>query len=244
MTQPAVLVLGTYHMANPGLDYVNLEVDDVLSDRRQAEIRAVVERLLRFGPTKVAVEDRPERERELNQRYSRYRAGDLDLSRDETEQIGFRMAGSAGHERLYPVDWMGPFPMEPVLEFAASHGQSEIAEAMFAEAQEMAERFAEMQKTASVRELLLAVNQAGRLHHDHALYLSLARIGAGLEYPGVELLDAWYGRNLRIFANILRIAERGERTLVVIGQGHAPLPHQLLEDSEVFEVEEVASYLS
>lgn len=33
-----VLVLGVYHMANPGRDVANLEADDVLSTRRQTEI--------------------------------------------------------------------------------------------------------------------------------------------------------------------------------------------------------------
>ena len=34
-----ILILGTYHMANPGLDAYNVEADDVLSARRQEEIR-------------------------------------------------------------------------------------------------------------------------------------------------------------------------------------------------------------
>ena len=33
-----IMILGTYHMDNPRLDTVNLDADDVLSTRRQAEI--------------------------------------------------------------------------------------------------------------------------------------------------------------------------------------------------------------
>ena len=40
-----LVLLGTYHFANPGLDVVKVKTDNVLSERRQAEIRAVVERL-------------------------------------------------------------------------------------------------------------------------------------------------------------------------------------------------------
>jgi len=36
--RPEVLVLGTYHMANPGHDLFNTKADDVLAPKRQAEI--------------------------------------------------------------------------------------------------------------------------------------------------------------------------------------------------------------
>lgn len=50
------IFLGSYHMANPGLDGFNLEADDVLSPRRQNEIETLVEALANFRPTRVLVE--------------------------------------------------------------------------------------------------------------------------------------------------------------------------------------------
>lgn len=35
----AVLLLGSYHMSNPGMDQFNLEADDVLAPKRQAELQ-------------------------------------------------------------------------------------------------------------------------------------------------------------------------------------------------------------
>jgi hypothetical protein len=32
--RPAILIVGTYHMANPGRDVANMEADDVFSARR------------------------------------------------------------------------------------------------------------------------------------------------------------------------------------------------------------------
>ncbi len=43
-----VLVLGTYHFANPGRDVVKTEAPDVLSAVKQAEVDAVVEGTRRF----------------------------------------------------------------------------------------------------------------------------------------------------------------------------------------------------
>ena len=37
----AVLLVGSYHMSNPGLDTFNLKSDDVLKPKRQAELEAL-----------------------------------------------------------------------------------------------------------------------------------------------------------------------------------------------------------
>src|ERR687890_818199 len=85
------LSVGMYHMANPGLDAVNTEADDVLLPKRQKEIQDLVDRLASFRPTKIAVEA-PYRSTALPDRYKQYVAGAYALSRNETEQIGFRLA--------------------------------------------------------------------------------------------------------------------------------------------------------
>jgi hypothetical protein len=51
-----VLVLGVYHMANPGHDIFNMDADDVLSPKRQLEIAELAAVLKKFKPTKIAVE--------------------------------------------------------------------------------------------------------------------------------------------------------------------------------------------
>ena len=99
-----VMILGTYHMANPGADYVNPEVDDVLAAPRQAEIAAVVQALAEFRPTRIAIEAPPSRDSLHHARYRAYRAGEYALRGDEIDQIGYRLAGMMNHERLYPVD--------------------------------------------------------------------------------------------------------------------------------------------
>src|SRR5689334_19059083 len=54
--QVQVMVLGTYHMNNPGLDAVDAKADDVLSPERQKQIQDVVTRLAAFKPDKVMIE--------------------------------------------------------------------------------------------------------------------------------------------------------------------------------------------
>jgi hypothetical protein len=73
--QPTLLILGTYHMANPGRDLIHLEADDVLAPKRQREIEALVNSLKAFRPTKIAVEVDPQHQDELNERYRAYCEG-------------------------------------------------------------------------------------------------------------------------------------------------------------------------
>src|SRR5689334_1114361 len=54
--RPEILVLGTYHMVNPGHDLYNMQADDVQSPKRQQEIAELIETLKKFHPTKVAIE--------------------------------------------------------------------------------------------------------------------------------------------------------------------------------------------
>ena len=43
-----VLLLGTWHMDNPGKDMLNLKTDDVLAPQRQKEIEDLVNHLAKF----------------------------------------------------------------------------------------------------------------------------------------------------------------------------------------------------
>ena len=120
--EPAqILVLGVFHFANPGLDVVKVDVADVLSPTRQAEILSVVESLARFRPTRIAVEASPSSAPRLDSLYEAYRSGRHELSRDETQQLGFRLAAMHEHSRVYPVDYRTDFPFGALLEYAEEH---------------------------------------------------------------------------------------------------------------------------
>jgi hypothetical protein len=51
-----VMIVGTFHLDNPGRDVFNVQVDDVLAKERQAELADIATALARFKPTEVMVE--------------------------------------------------------------------------------------------------------------------------------------------------------------------------------------------
>jgi hypothetical protein len=224
-----VLVLGSYHMDNPGRDIFNMKADDVLAPRRQAEIREVIEVLARFRPTKIALEAEPDG-RKMTE-FQAYLAGKYELTRDERDQLGFRLAKELGHRKVYGIDLMGEFPYAPVQDFAKAHGrEAELAslrEKVGASVKETDEYLA----SHTVLETLLRMNSAESVRRDLAGYAMFAHFGDGDEYdyPGAELLTQWYRRNMRIFTNLLQIIAPGDRVLVIYGAGHLGLLRQAVE---------------
>jgi hypothetical protein len=216
-----VLVLGTYHMANPGHDIFNMKADDVLAPRRQAEIGRLTELLKRFRPTKIAVEADVYGDR-IQKTYADYLAGNHELTRNETEQIGFRLAKELGHKTIYGVDVDGEFPYQRVVDYAKAAGRTKELDAI------MAGGFGELVKAQdaylgshTIPETLLFINSDERAASEVALYYRQVHLGEPGDWAGADLLADWFRRNIRIFANIARLADNpGERVLVVYGAGH------------------------
>ena len=82
-TKPTIMILGSEHLANPGMDSFNKKMDDVLAPKRQREIEQLVEQLKAFNPTKIALEIDFSRNAEINAVYQGYLEGTYELKRNE-----------------------------------------------------------------------------------------------------------------------------------------------------------------
>lgn len=246
-----LLILGTFHFKDAGLDSYKPEVDiDIMSEERQAELAELLDRLAAFAPTKVLIEVDYDRNDEFNERYSAYLAGDYELGPNEIYQVGFRLARRMDHRRVYAVDADGrqypDLPEDPEA-YAAQHGQSAMLKGPWAE-RYMALYQAEDHAKAgrSLIETLLHTNDPERIRIGHGHYV-LRSIGLGdeTEYPGADHVTGWwYNRNLRIFANIVRFTEPGDRLLLLIGSGHVPIIRHAADASPEYGLVEVSTYLA
>lgn len=237
-----VMVLGIYHFAS-GKDVYNMETDDVMSPKRQAEIADLVAHLREFKPTKIVIEA-PYGDTKQNEQYTQYLAGKHTLTTNEVQQIAFRLAKELNHRQLYPVDRKTPFDLDPVKRFAEQNGQSETFKRAFANAETFVREGNDLQRRASVREMLRHFNTERMILMNHQIYLMTTGVGKGDEYPGVELVAEWYKRNLLIFANIARLIDSPrERVLVIYGQGHVHLLRQFIQDSPDMELVEAIRFL-
>ncbi|HJU86154.1 MAG TPA: DUF5694 domain-containing protein, partial [Gemmatimonadota bacterium] len=240
-----VLLLGSYHMANPGADVFNVEADDVLAPGRQREIEEVVERLAAFQPTRVAIES-VWGDTTAPARYRAYRAGGHELSRGEEEQIGFRLAARMDLPDVDPIDADGDFPFGPVQALAES--DSTLARLLadgFETGQAAVETMARWLAEGTIGETLYRMNTPEAIQGAHDPYLRfLLPIVDDASAPGADLLSAWYDRNIRIFANLHRMGlGPDDRVFLLFGAGHIPILRQLVVDSPYFCVEDPLIYL-
>ena len=255
-TKPTIMILGSEHLGNPGMDSFNRKMDDVLAPKRQREIKQLVTQLRAFQPTKIALEADPSRDTKVNASYQDYLEDTYELQRNEGDQIGFRLAKQIGHSKVYCVDywddWYKVFPVDDDKidydSFAKEHNVDYRLESSPPEGKitqdEDGTIWVEPEEYETIIDTYKRLNEpAGRLA-DHQGYLRIARIGLGSEYPGANWVWYWYERNLKIFVNLTRITESDDdRILLIIGAGHVFLVQQFLEDSGNYIVESPLKYL-
>jgi hypothetical protein len=110
-----VLLLGTFHFQDAGLDWYHPQHDiGILSEQRQHELHEVLTRLAAFEPTKIAVECRPDTQAQLDREYQDYLQQRFSLPQSEIYQLGFRLAQRLGHPRVYGIDAWGRYYEPPL----------------------------------------------------------------------------------------------------------------------------------
>jgi hypothetical protein len=236
-----VLVLGVYHMANPGRDVFNMQADDVLAPKRQTELTQLMDILKKFQPTKIAIEADMYGKR--RQEYSDYLAGKHTLSRNEIEQIGFRLAKELGHKNIYPVDADGEFPYQRFMNYAKSSGRSKEVEALMSEVGVMVKSEGEYLASHTVLETLLYMNADSKVAADVGFYYRQAHFGEPGDWAGADLVSDWFRRNMRIYSNIVGLVDSpNERVLVIYGAGHLGWLQQNFSSDPSFRLRKLAEF--
>lgn len=245
-----VMVLGTYHMGNPGQDLHNARIDPVTTPAKQAEIEAVAEALARFRPTAIAIERVARNQSDmLDHRYPEFTPADLLTSPDERVQVGYRLAHRLGLERVYAIDEQDRdgqpsyFPFEDVQSWAEAHGRSDALGAMHAWVGAMVADMETRQRTDTVGGLLRWMNTPERTASDQTFYTGLLAFGAGDAQPGAVLNGRWYTRNALIFARLMQAAKPGDRIVIIYGAGHSYWLRQFVLTTPGFRQVEPNDYL-
>lgn len=244
-----VMILGTYHLANPGQDLHNVEVDDVTSASRQRQLEAVAEMLTAFQPDRVAVEAVSGQDDLSLPGYESFEPAMLERVANEREQIGYRLAHRLGHEAVYGIDEQSDevdyFPFGAVMAFVEASQRSQELEEMHRVAGAMVETIGRLHAETSIGHVLYWTNRPSFIERSHnALYYGLLGIADARQQPGALLNARYYERNARIFARLAAIAEPGERVLVVFGGGHSYWLRHFVSSTPGFRLVEANDYLS
>ena len=235
-----MMIVGTYHMANPGRDRTNLGADDVFSDRRQREISQVVERLGRFHPTKIMVEAAFAK-KDTQEHYEDWLAGKYQLTRNEIDQLAFRLARAANLTSVNPVDY-------PMLDNGLRFDEVQFKPPTDSGAGKPHPLSAEEQLLgrSSVAEYLTHLNSDAWIEQSRLPYmreLTPDRDSIAL-YGGADALAFWYKRNFRILENVVRETQPGDRDMLLIGAGHQWVLREMVRDMPGFCIVDPLPYLT
>lgn len=244
-TRAEVAILGMFHFVSESNTYrQDFGKEEVMSPRRQREIKMLVERLSKFEPTKIAVERPYQTLDQLNSKYRAYLRGDYDLTAEETDQIAFRLGKRLGHDSLHLVkSGNAEFDMKPVRQYAQEHGQTRWLDSAQVSAKGMLTRLDSVLNAGTIIEGMGYFNSGEVVERNYQLYKYLARIGERGERVGANLMASWQAQNLRIFENILDVARPDDRVLVIYGAAHKRELRRYIREADDMEYVDIIDYL-
>lgn len=246
---PKVLLIGTWHFDYPGLDAHQPEESErinIFSDRRQAELKELLDYIAKFQPTKIAVEG-GRHSGYIIRRFERWKNGTRPLGASEIDQIAIRLMDRFGLDTLYGVD---AYPLLLALsdERDSTMPKGYIDEILdrhyFGGEDEMQQRYRayydykdQMQVKHTLLQSFNYINSDKVLDRGFGSYISGGQFDSEY-YEGADALSMfWFNRNLRIFRNIQNIDhDENDRILVLFGAGHVSILRYLFECSPMFEL--------
>jgi len=235
-----VMILGTFHFTGGGNDLVNPELDDFLAPGRQAEIMTLVDKIEAFAPDKVMVELELKYEEAFNQKFQDYLEGKHELSVNERQQVGMRLAAQLGHERLYAIDYDNFLDYRGAVAAAEKGGQNHLLTAMDEEVNAI-KILVESQKKLDITERLIQLNTVSEF--DHNFFMRIAQMGSVENPQGALQILTWWERNLVMFARTALHAEPSDKILIIVGAGHNYILHEFFSSAEGFSLTSPIPYL-
>lgn len=219
-----VMMLGSFHFSNPGLDAVKSQVIDVTTEQNQQYLVQLSKSIAEgFSPTHVLVECDPKFQEKFDKRYQQFLNGGYTLPVNETYQLGFRVAKFAGAKAVIcfderNVEWKAG-PLMELMPKDAPQIQSELNEFL----SQLTQDRSDMHANKSLKDILAVSNRADKAQSNKSLYLLTNSVGAGDSFVGADAAASWWHRNFRMYANIQQVAKPDTRVLVIAGFGHTAI---------------------
>ena len=216
-------MLGTFHMAGSS-DDVQRDANDVLGPARQEQVMELVDHMARARPDKIALEADVKAQHRLNEAYRAYRAGAA-LTRNERQQLGFRLARMLNHDSVYAVDYPQGIGNDSMGAFYERH--PDVRDRTNALLMSAAERLQppdddSLLAASRLLEYFRWINSERALitEGNVAMYARIVA-GEGDNYGGADLYTKWFERNIRMVHHVARIVKPGDRRILfIVGAGH------------------------
>lgn len=255
-----VMIFGAAHLSQLNSGPMPVDVLQPLHQQSLQHLRAA---LGNFQPDAVMVEQEPKEQPELSAQYHAFCGPQHTLpkgeERDEIVLVAFPLACKQALVEVTAVNFYDSTPQGML----AAGDNVALYQAGLKQLQGFARPLGRQlaEGDISLYDFLRTINQPDKIElshrvifntpayvhegdfHDPPANVDMARIDK--HYIGVEFIDLFYRRNLRIYSNILQAQQRlgARRVLIMLGQNHVGVLQELLRHNPNFQVVEAATYL-
>lgn len=245
-----LMIMGTFHFRDQGLDGYKPKFSvDILSEKRQKEVEALVDEIAKFNPTKIAIEWKKDKDQRITDSlYNEYLEGRYKLRENEVFQVAFRLGKKLGHKKLYCVDaparGFDNIPDEKI--WSEQNNQKKYLDTTYGPMYDVWLKSEDSLKAVKpLKDHLLYLNTEESQMLNLGLYLyGSFRLAANDEYVGADGVMWWYNRNLRILSNLLQLAEdKNDRIFMMIGAGHVPILKHAAKATPEVKYVEITDYI-
>ncbi|MCM3670601.1 DUF5694 domain-containing protein [Mesobacillus maritimus] len=213
-----LILVGTFHFE---------QHEDILQKKKQ-EIEQLVDFLAEYHPTKIALEWESSSEDELN---TAYLHSDGQYTKDEIQQIGFRLAKKQQHDHVYAVNDAGKITQGELDELMATVQNSypQILKQINA----YQDKVANLHQDVEIMESYRCLQAPNRLKELERMYLSFVIVeNKNEEKIGVQFLQKWMERELLIFKRVVELSSEADDEgpiLLLVGSDHLWMLGKLFE---------------
>ena len=240
-----ILLIGTFHFANPGNDIAKINTLNVMSEKSQKELETMSDKIKKFGPDKIFVEWKFSEQAELDKFYNKNTDSLLKKDPNEITQLALRTAKKLKHKKIYGIDYHTRFPYDSLMMSIEKANQKDLMKRNTESIKEFEKDDNEQISKNSLTNLMLHKNKKETLDKNIQWYLEVAnRAGNPNDFTGASLVSNWYKRNLYMYSIIQKLTESTDnKIMVLVGGGHAAIIRDFLSHDPEFEIVELSTVL-
>jgi len=238
-----ILLVGTFHYANPGLDVAQVKSFDILSEKSQKELEIMSDKIKKFSPDKIFVEWEFSKQADLDKFYNKDTDSLFKTNKNEITQLALRTAKKLNHKKLYGMNLYTSFPYDSLMMSMEKANQKQLIEKNKLITKNFEKQHNEKIRKSSLQEMMLYYNTKQTENENLQWYLEVAnRAGNPDDFTGPSLVSNWYKRNLYMYSLIQKLTESTDnKIMVLVGAGHAALIREFIMHDPTFEIVDLAT---
>ncbi|WP_298421092.1 DUF5694 domain-containing protein [uncultured Kordia sp.] len=250
-----VYLLGTFHFTQTDSTY------NVLDDKHQKSIQDLCDLIVLQKPNKVFIERQPEFEfkNKYDSLFTNYVQTDVLKGKNEMYQVGFRVAKTLKHPKVYQCDNPGQFGhyYRKALAYAKENNQMQFVNAtgkgtVIREDDQVNED--SLMHNSSLLKYIQWINSDAVMRTSHASYVANDVLIGSKDYYnyddddtliGAQITADWYRRNIMIYTKMVnQLSYNEDAIFLIIGADHVPIIKHLFNSNPHFKVIETTKWLN